>query len=263
MGGLSQAAQLPRRLELDGTYNFRDVGGYPTRSGATVRWRTLYRADSLHRLSAAARKHLIDAGLKTVVDLRRPAETEHSPGVFAASADIHYVNIVLKPGSAEGEWEIPEDERFNLPALYRRMVDTATEGIRDAVSVLATPGAFPAVLHCTAGKDRTGIIIALLLDSAGVAREDTVSDYAMSADYLTGRYFEEARERAERAGIPWEKYRLLLDAPETAIASLLQHVEERYGGSTSYLHSIGVAEASLRGLHEALLDHNSDRKGGK
>jgi len=258
--GSAPASKLLRHLDVVGTYNFRDVGGYASRSGLAVRWRTLYRADSLHRLSALAQQELVEAGLSTVIDLRKPSEIDHAPGVFATNPSVRYVNVFLNPGGADAAREVPEAERFNLSSLYRRMIDSVGDGLKEVFLLLSEPGVLPAVIHCTAGKDRTGVIVAVLLDALGVSWTDICADYALSAEYLTGNYFVEARERAERAGIPWAQYRLLLDSPAEAMMSLLNYVRAEYGGSRSYLQSVGVDMPSLQRLQDALLEQPIDEK---
>lgn len=244
---------LERHLPLEGTYNLRDVGGYATSDGRQIRWRTLFRADSLHRLSGEARSMLLSYGLRTVVDLRRPREREEWPNVFAALDDVRYVHVSIVPerddlntGGTEGSLEA-------ICRVYRLVLDKRQAEIRRILGTLAEPEAFPAVVHCTAGKDRTGVIVALLLSLAGVPHETIAEDYALSATYLTGPYLEEARQRAEAAGYSWEDYRDYLVCPPEIMLRTLGHLDQRYGGVERYLLRIGLSEEEVIALRRALL----------
>lgn len=109
-----------RHLPLEGAYNIRDIGGYPTPDGTTTGWRTFLRADSLHKLTPAAQQELIDYGLRTVVDLRFDHECSTAPNVFAASDEVAYVKISLLADAA------PNAERRMLPdleSIYRYILD--------------------------------------------------------------------------------------------------------------------------------------------
>lgn len=241
-----------RHLPLDGTYNVRDVGGYATRDGRSIRWRTLFRADSLHRLSSEGQAHLLEAGLQTIVDLRRDEELATAPNVFATSDRPRYVRVSLAPNPTNGDArrEISPD---SLAQTYRAIIDGRQAELREVLGALAQPGAFPALVHCTAGKDRTGIVVALLLALAGVDHATIADDYALSAAYLTDEYFADARRRAEAAGHDWEQYRFLLGCPANLMLAVLEALDVRYGGVEPYLRQLGLADADLAALRSALV----------
>jgi protein-tyrosine phosphatase len=243
---------LARHLPLSGTYNVRDVGGYSTRDGRTIRWRTLLRADSLHRLSDEGRAHLIEHGLRTIVDLRRDEELAVAPNVFAASDQVRYVWVSLarNPTNGAGRRELLPD---SLARTYRAIVDGRQAELHQVLSALAQPGAFPALVHCTAGKDRTGIVVALLLALAGVDHATIAEDYALTATYLTDAFFAEARRRAEAAGHDWERYRYLLGCPADLMLATLTDLDERFGGVETYLRQIGLSDDDLQALRAALV----------
>jgi protein-tyrosine phosphatase len=164
----------------------RDVGGYTTADGREVRWRTILRADSLHRLSLPAQQELLAYGVRTVLDLRRDIEVEHWPNVFANSPRVRYARVDLAP--LGGVTEITESP---LESIYRAILDHRQKEIAAALQILREGGCFPAVIHWTAGKDRTGLIIALLLGLAGVDHETIARDYALSSEFLGPPYFQE------------------------------------------------------------------------
>ncbi len=245
-----------RRLPLDGTYNVRDLGGYQTLNGGTTRWRTVFRADSLHRLTPDGQAHLLDAGLRTVIDLRRDAELQDAPNVLAQSGRVRYVWVSLSPNPAAPEASAARRELTadSLSRAYRAMIHERQAELREIMSTLAQPGALPALVHCTAGKDRTGIVSALLLALAGVDHDTIAQDYALTATYLTDAYFADARGRAEAAGYAWEQYRLLLGCPADLMLATLADIDERFGGVDAYLRQIGVTAAEVESLRAALVE---------
>lgn len=237
-----------RRLNLDGVYNLRDIGGYSVPGGRT-RPRTILRADSPHRLSPAALAALNDLGLRTTIDLRRDAECAVAPSVFRADGTIRYVHLPLQ-GEATGGGPRPA----TLRATYSHMLAEAQPAIVAVLRTLAQPAALPALVHCTAGKDRTGLIIALLLGLAGVTPTVIAADYALSAQYLGEAYRAEARLRAEAAGIPWAAYQQFLICPPDLMLDTLDELEQTYGGVRAYLSAAGLHAAELDHLTAALVE---------
>jgi protein-tyrosine phosphatase len=241
------AAEEQRHLALAGTYNVRDTGGYPTADGRETRWRTLLRGDSLHRLTPEAQDRLIAIGLRTVFDLRRPHEVAHNPNVFAASPHIRYRHMPIFDGAADGA------EQRSLATIYLAILDDAQPRVREIIAALAEPDAFPALVHCAAGKDRTGVIIALLLRLAGVPAETVTEDYALSAIYLTEEFYTGLRERVIATGGDWARVEPLLGAPATLMHDTLTHIDERYGGVEAYLRAIGVTQRETAAVRSALV----------
>jgi len=166
-----------RHLRVDGTDNLRDVGGYPADAGGSVAWRTLFRSDSLHRLDSHGASGLAALDLRTIVDLRADTEVEQRPSAVAGlPARIVRVPVVRDPGA------LPP--LADLDAEYRYMIDECGDSIGAAVRELCAPGALPALVHCAAGQDRTGIMIALVLAVLGVPDELIGADYSLSSLYL-------------------------------------------------------------------------------
>ncbi len=166
------AADAPERvLPLAGARNLRDLGGYPTVDGRRTRWRILFRADGLHRLEPEGRTALLAAGVRTVVDLRRDDESREHPNPFAGVPEVRYARISLQ--------DVPLEQLAELSSLedvYRSILENGRAQVADVFRALFAPGALPGVFHCTAGKDRTGIIAALVLSAAGVPEEVVVED---------------------------------------------------------------------------------------
>ena len=223
--------QPGRHLPLDGTFNIRDLGGYVTTHGHQTRWRTLLRADSLHRLTPAAQTALIAHGVRTVIDLRWTFETLQAPNPLAASSAVRYHHLSLWGD----EWPL---ER--LPAtyaeLYCLLLDERQAQIGRVLATLAAPGALPALFHCAAGKDRTGVIAALALALVGVPVATIVEDYALSAHYLADAY----------PGQP------PVECPPAAMLATLDHLERRHGGAERYLLAAGLTPGEQVALRQAL-----------
>lgn len=234
-----------RHLPLEGTYNVRELGGYPGRDGRTTRWRTLLRADSLHRLSPQAQEQLLQWGLRTVIDLRRADELHKAPNVFATSTRVAYRHLSLLSDGPSGR-TLPR----TLADIYRIILDERQSYIRTTLQTLATQDIFPAIFHCTAGKDRTGLLSALLLGLAGVSEEVIIEDYALSAQYLTGPYLDEARRRAELFGF---SYDFQVQCPPDVMRETLEYVAVRYGGIAGYCRAIGLLDAEMTRLQDLLL----------
>jgi protein-tyrosine phosphatase len=236
-----------RHLPLEGTYNIRDIGGYPTTSGDTTRWRTFLRADSLHRLTPVAQQELIDYGLRTVIDLRFDHECSSAPNVFAASDEVTYVNISLLADAA------PNAERRMLPdleSIYKYILDERQAVLKQVFDVM-TAEAFPVLIHCTAGKDRTGIISALMLGLAGVDHATIAADYALTAHYA-GAMFDELRAQAATAGRDMSTYERYLESKPEAMRNTLAYLEETYESVPAYLARIGLSEAQVAQLRQKM-----------
>ena len=242
------AFEPDRHLPLHGTYNVRDIGGYPAKDGQTTRWRTLFRADNLHRLSPDAQATLLEHGVNTVIDLRRTDELEAAPDVFANSDSVTYCHLSLLIDTPP----VPGDPRA-LDDTYRHILDERQAQVCEVLRVLATPGALPAVVHCTAGKDRTGVIIALCLGLAGVPSDTIIADYALTSKYLTGSFIDAMRQRALQRGYTWEQYAPLVQCPPEFMQVTLQHLEERYSGVEAYVRTIGLNTAEIEHLRGVLV----------
>jgi protein-tyrosine phosphatase len=237
-----------RHLPLEGTYNVRDIGGYATADGQQTRWRTIYRADSLHRLSLAAQEFLLGYGLRTIIDLRLPGEVSAAPNVFATGGVVRY-----RHHSVLGDTQRGATSTISLAQMYRHILDNAQETIAAALAILAEPDALPAIVHCTAGKDRTGLVIALLLGLARVPDATIAADYALTARYLEGDFWHEARQRASASGYDWAQYQQFLACPPELMLETLGYIDERYGGIPGYLRQIGLSETQLTALRAALV----------
>ena len=251
----------PRRhLDLEGAYNIRDIGGYATSDGRSTRWQTLLRADSLHRLAPASVRALIEYGVRTVIDLRTTDELEQAPDVLSNSSEVSYIhrNMLGDPKASETSGPpaslVVGAER--LFELYTTMLDQRRAVIIETLETLAAPGALPALFHCFAGKDRTGLITALVLGLAGVPAETIAEDYALSSGYLLKRYFDpEAAPEIEASGYTLEQYQseYCYCAPDLMLETL-RHIDERHGGIERYVRDGGLTQEQIDRLRISLLE---------
>jgi protein-tyrosine phosphatase len=239
-----------RRIPLPGTLNVRDLGGYPTRDGGSVRWRTLLRSDALHRLDDTGRAALAGFGLRTVVDLRTGEEAQSAPSALdGTGARIFHVPLFR----AEAIGTLPPE----LAAVYRHMIDDRGAAIAEAVGRLSAGGALPGLIHCSAGKDRTGLVVALVLAVIGVPDEIIAADYAMSAQNLDADTAQViSRIQAISGG-----YRLdlgVLGSPPELILEALARVRDQAGSVTGYLVGHGLPRPAVETLRSALVAASPD-----
>ena len=239
-----------RLIALEGAVNFRDLGGYATATGMRTRWRTLFRADGLGELTDSDLSVLRTLGIRTVIDLRSGEELER--GRF--DVDAHPVAFHHFPFLDE----LPDAEEFDrrpgfLGSQYREFLSDAGGRIRAALEVLAAPGALPAVFHCTAGKDRTGVLSAIVLSLLGVDEPTVVADYALSGEAMLRLRaklivkYPEGRDSIENLDE-------VFSADPAQMEQLLDHLKERYGTVDAYVAGLGVGPTVLDGLRAGLLE---------
>ncbi len=237
-----------RHLPLEGAYNIRDIGGYPAAAGTTTRWRTFLRADSLHNLTPASQQALIDYGVRTIIDLRFAQECSAAPNVFAAGGSVRYINLSLFEGSAPNGMG---RQLVDLESIYRYILDERQAAVK-AVLELMADDAFPVLIHCTAGKDRTGMITALMLGLAGVDHATIAEDYALTAHY-GAELLATLHAQAAAAGRDMATYARFLAAEPAAMRNTLAYLEAKYVSVPAYLAQIGLTATQIAQLRRQLL----------
>lgn len=263
--------------------NLRDVGGLPA-AGGRIRRGRLYRGGAPRALSPEAAAWIASSPIDTVFDLRTGQERDRLPSAFARPG-VHEVSVPLLEGSLQANLaDLPR-----LPDLYRTMLDhdhaafaRVARGVARAAGKTITTHADAAarepdmndtldrvghptdarestgavLVHCTAGKDRTGVTIALLLLAVGVPADAVVADYALTTRELAGPWLDETLQRVRSAGgtITDELLVLIAEAPPAALEAALDHLDTRFGGAADYLARAGLTDAELELLHDRLVD---------
>ena len=243
-------------LAWDGCLNVRDLGGFPTTAGASTRHRRVVRADSVRQLSDEGWRALVAYGIRTVVDLRLPSERDADP---PAELPVEVVHAPFLQEHEPHEWaEIDaigaaagDDHVAATRDVYLALLERNRPGVAAAVDAVASAPAGGVLVHCHAGKDRTGLVSAFLLDLAGVERRLIADDYALTgvllADVLS-EWVEEAPDAAERA-----RRRRLSATPAEAMLGVLAGLDARYGGTKEFLLEAGVAGEQIERVAARLL----------
>ena len=244
-----------RHLQIQGTYNIRDIGGYATVDGRETRWRTYLRADSLHNLSPQAQRDLLDTGLRTIIDLRRERETVKTPNVFASSAEVDYRHMnLITDTDPEGYGDPPGEGPEFIAGSYKILLDNRKAQIGAIMAALADLAAQPALFHCAGGADRTGIIAALLLSLAGVPGETIAEDYCLTAPTLFKRYSTEGPPPGWSTDDLRRAQSLDYLAPAESMQITLQYLEDRYGGAEAYGREIGLATEQIEAIRASFVE---------
>jgi protein tyrosine/serine phosphatase len=218
-----------RLLPLVGAYNFRDLGGYPTTDGRSTRWGRLFRSDTLQELTSQDLQLLREIGLASVIDLRTANEIERTGRGVLRSEPVKYVNFSVLP-DAGGERQ-------------------AATALVESFGVIADPDSYPLVFHCQAGKDRTGVLAALVLGCLGVERSAIVDDYVLTAtrmDLILGRLRRDPQYADRFDELPPSVF--VVEA--STMEGFLDGLDERFGGARKWALGVGVTEAQLD-----LMDH--------
>ena len=254
-------AQLPdidprRALPIEGAYNVRDLGGYKTADGGQIRWRTLFRAADIHALAPSDQSTLLDAGVRTVIDLRGSQELTEAASVFKDLSGVQYLPHNMTGDALINRWgtvPVPADSSVRLSTMYSTVLDERGQMVKEILEAVSQPGTLPAVFHCTAGKDRTGVLAALLLGIAGVPHERIVEDYVLSARFLYGSSTVPPDGSGANEFPPFEEYQAMWCPPD-AMGLTLDHLDSKYGGIEGYARSVGVDDATLSNIRNALVE---------
>ncbi len=242
-----------RHVKLERSFNFRDLGGYVTHDGRRVRWRQLFRADGLGRLTERDMAVIDELGVATVIDLRSSWELEVRGAFPSERVPGGYYHIPVLE-EVRDRRRFPEDAPVGFMAeMYLEMLAQGSQAIRQAFSILARAGSLPAVFHCSAGKDRTGILAALVLSLLGVPEEQVVEDYALSQPAMDAMRAALARESPETSRALAELPASIFSAEPEGMEKFLTTIVEEHGSVEALITSLGVSGAEVAALRESLL----------
>jgi protein-tyrosine phosphatase len=252
-----------RRLDLEGPVNFRDLGGYETAEGRTVRRRHLFRSDALFRLTEADAAQVRALGVTTLIDFRTPDELEQHGfgGMDHLDAEhLHLPTIDTTRRVLDLTDEMAEEVARALVTAadaYMMMLDRGSNAYAQALRVVAESEA-PVVFFCAAGKDRTGVFAALVLGLLGVSDEDIVTDYALTHEVIEKIHILRTSTSSEEDNERMSSYAHLIgedlrNAYPASMQSTIERLRERYGGFEGYASEIGIGPDVLDQLRARLL----------
>lgn len=260
------------RLDIPGTTNLRDLGGYPTTDGRRIGRGQLFRSEALappgtSEMHAVWNEehdhHYRDLALRTVIDLRSQTEVRKLPCAWAAATGASVVSLPIAEG-VEGRdtnymgqvlsGQVSSFDAQDMARFYSLALDRRARTFAQGVEVLAAADRLPALVHCSAGKDRTGMFIALVLEVLGVDRALTVEDYALTGILRPNRV-EAYAPLLREAGVDPQAVRILFETPSVAMELTLAHVDATYGGVPAYLvEAGGLPESALDAVRTNLLE---------
>lgn len=239
---------------LEGTPNFRDLGGLATADGRVTRHGVLFRSSALEELSSRDVRLLIDdLGLRTVIDLRSADDRESAEPLLGTP--VRYINLPISRGGPTTSLERPmgADGRVDMPRIYRMYIEVSASSIREIIVEL-TSGAMPAVFHCAAGKDRTGVVAAILLSAVGVTRDAVIADF-MDTEPALGDIMAYLQRRPAYADVVLRFPPGTMDVDPKFMSDFLDDVERTYGGMSAWLtEHAGVMPESIASLEQLLVE---------
>lgn len=244
------------RIEIPGTFNFRDLGGHRTRDGGAVATGRLYRADGLGRLRPDGVAMLKEMRIASVVDLREEKEVANIPdavdGLGARYSHMPLLGNRYFPLDKDRPDRIVLDTP-SLPALYAAMIETAGSRFVDVITHIADVEQDATVFHCSAGKDRTGLIAAFVLSILGVERDAVIYDYALTEEYLGDDFRAALRSHFSSAGIS-SVSAMATDAKPEWLADVLDRLDRDHGGVEGYLADHGLRDGVADRLRASLTE---------
>ena len=219
-----------RNVEFERLHNFRDLGGYRGADGRRVRWARLYRSDSLGKLSGRDAERFAALGVRTVIDLRYPWEIE-AGGRVPSGPGLAYFNFCVehRPWDQASLSHELDPVRF-VADRYAEVASDGAEEIRQALQIIAA-GDAPVVIHCASGKDRTGLVAALVLGLLGVADDDIAADYALT-ELATERLRADWRASHPGRELVWPFY---ARAPREVMDLAWAELIAKYGSVRDYV----------------------------
>lgn len=256
-----------RVLNLEGGCNFRDIGGYPTIDGRTIRWGHVFRAGVLSYFSCTDHERLARLDVRTICDLRQAGEREKEPTRWPGELQPLFFDdgiMALPPGVRELSRAEPTvaGMRAAMIAVYRAFPRWMEARLRGLFRFLEQ-GRTPLVIHCSAGKDRTGMAVAVLLSALGVSRETVIEDYLLTNEAVNYEAFIATRKNSwlgvgnahhNLRSLPTEVRAEIFKADAAYLQAAFEEIDVKYGGMDAYLATaLGIGDATRQRLADLLL----------
>ncbi|WP_223625736.1 tyrosine-protein phosphatase [Microbacterium sp. EST19A] len=231
-------------LDIDGVNNVRDVGGIPA-EGGRIRAGILLRSGQLSGATTAG-VNALRGSVQHIVDLRDGEEVAAEPTEIEGPATTH---LPLFLGSVRSFFE----DDTSLDDLYLHLLEESGERLVEAIRIIAAGR--PTLVHCTVGKDRTGVTVALALSAVGADREAVIADYALTESQLPAQRSQRIADYL-RAQHPEALHAVALatQSPAPVMRRLLEQVDERWGSAAGYLRAQGMTDEELVALKKALVE---------
>jgi protein-tyrosine phosphatase len=250
------AETYDRHLRFKSVYNFRDIGGYRGHKGKTVAWRRIFRSGEFRNVTREDLDRLTkELGVNQVIDLRSDLELKNGGKGLLTECDIKYTNIAFMADGGDPE---ANSKRYstltNMGDFYVELARQKDYGAKivKALEIIAEPANHPLVFHCAVGKDRTGMLAAMLLTLLGVKEADIIEDYTLSEPYMNElRARLKADPKASDPPLDIPEYFWEAKAPSMAI--FLGMLKKEYGSAGQYLRKMGMDDDLPRQLRSILL----------
>jgi protein-tyrosine phosphatase len=258
-----------RHLPLQGTPNFRDLGGYETTDGHFVRWGTIYRSGVLSNLTPVDFTYLSQLGVRVVCDFRTPQENAKAPEIWIPGSDVEHVSLPIGPGSNKDNSTSmesilatnpsPAELKARLTKIYGEFAFTNAPEYAKVFAQLKEDH-LPLLYHCAAGKDRTGVFSALLLLVLGVPEKTVLADYELTDKYLLNGMSDDASKKmlnsnSSLAHLSPEQRQVLMAADPEYLKSTLRQIEVKYGSLDNYRRTeLKVSDQDVEKLRGRLLE---------
>jgi protein-tyrosine phosphatase len=245
-----------RWIELEGADNTRDLGGLTVPGGGRTRFRRLLRAGTLQDLTAGDVRYLTEIlGIRTVVDLRLTDEAAREGSALSGIPTVRYFSLPLSSAGNIRSDIVADGAEMDIVGHYVALLEGSAANIVTAARIFADDMSRPAIFHCAAGKDRTGVLAAVVLDAVGVSREAIIADYA-----LTGQRMKQISARLLRLATYRDMQALsrgikgAATADKESMTAFLGELHARHDGGAAYLTAHGMTAGELAALRAALVE---------
>jgi len=277
----AEEPDFQRVIHLKGTSNTRDIGGYQTADGRTIAWRQIIRSDRLSRLTPQDFQILEEFGLRTVIDLRTVRENKKDPTVWEGDNPPQFFHFPV--GNSNGPWfkkqkKLLSRNRFTEEDMlehmmngYRMVAEVGSPSYESLMEVVLDESNWPILIHCSAGKDRAGVAVTLILEALGVDRKTIMEDYMLTNDVSQAErkatILSKDRENytarmgsrmGSGKGPPPKAFFPLVGVEPEMLETFYATVEEQYGSMDAYLAKIGMDQAERTSLRQALTSSNTE-----